>query len=32
VVGSIVESVTLSPLDDNLTVPFSLIVLAAFLV
>jgi dolichol kinase len=31
-VGSIVESVTLSPLDDNLTVPFSLIVLAAFLV
>jgi dolichol kinase len=32
VVGSFVESVTLSPLDDNLTVPFSLIVLAAFLV
>lgn len=32
IVGSIVESVTVSPLDDNLTVPFSLVVLAAFLV
>jgi dolichol kinase len=32
VVGSVVESVTLPPLDDNLTVPFSLVVLAAFLV
>ncbi|MGC8514684.1 MAG: hypothetical protein ACP5OC_00930 [Thermoplasmata archaeon] len=32
VIGSVVESVTLSPLDDNLTVPFSLVVLAAFLV
>jgi dolichol kinase len=32
IVGSIVESLTLPPLDDNLTVPFSLVVLAAFLV
>jgi dolichol kinase len=31
VVGSVVESFTPSPLDDNLTVPFSLVVLAAFL-
>jgi len=31
VVGSLVESFTVSPLDDNLTVPFSLVILAAFL-